>query len=140
VPDVKALIDQYFITMEWPFEAIDEGLWRCFFQGDIQLHDVFVSADEPGWVSFRSPVCPPVPEASRFAVYEHLLRLNALVPLTKFCVLDDGQVFAMIDLPVADLDFSEFRTAVETLVNHADAFDNEIFRLAGLEPSVAPQA
>jgi hypothetical protein len=134
------MIDQYFIAMEWPFQALDPGLWRCEFPGDIQTHDVFVSADEPGWVSFRSPVCPPVPESKRFAVYEHLLRLNALVPLTKFCVLDDGRVFAMIDLPVADLDFSEFRTAVETLVNHADAFDNEIYHLAGLEPTLAGDA
>lgn len=133
MPDLKNRIDEYFISLEWPFEALDQGLWRTAFPGDIQVHDVFVSTDEPGWVSFRTPVAPPAPAAARPALFEHLLRLNALIPLTKFCVMDDGRVFAMIDLPAEDLDYSEFRTAVQTLVNHADAFDNEIYKLSGLE-------
>ncbi|MEB3197287.1 MAG: YbjN domain-containing protein [Candidatus Sericytochromatia bacterium] len=129
---VAERIDRYFIELDWTFERIDDTLWRTSFPGDLQVHDVFVSADEPGWVSFRSPVCTQVPEQAKPALYERLLRLNALIPMTKFCVMEGGAVFAMIDLPTAELDYSEFRTAVQTLVNHADAHDNEIYQLCGM--------
>ena len=127
--DIAQQIDSYFIEMEWPFERIDEHLWRTQFPGDIQVHDVFVSTDEESWLSFRSPVHgAPAPECAP-ALFEHLLRLNALIPLTKFCVMENHDIFAMIDLPTGDLDFSEFRTALLTIVNHVDAYDNEIVQL-----------
>ena len=127
--DIHATIDNYFIEMEWPFERIDEDLWLTAFEGDIQTHQVFVSTDEEAWVSFRTKVADgPAPECA-VNLYEHLLRLNSLVPLTKFCIMENHDVFGMIDLPIADLDFSEFRTALQTLVNHVDAYDNEIHQI-----------
>ncbi len=122
-------IDNYFISMEWPFDRVDENLWHTSFPGDMQVHEVFISTDEESWLCFRSPVAKAPTEARRAALYEHLLRLNSLVPLTKFGVTEFGDIYAMIDLPTADLDFSEFRTALLTLVNHVDAYDNEIFKL-----------
>lgn len=122
-------LDQYFIDLDWPFERLDDTLWRTAFPGDMQVHEVFVSTDEPGWVSFRSPVCREVPVAVRARLYERLLRLNALIPMTKFCVMEGGEVFAMVDLPTHDLSYNEFKTAIQTLVNHADAHDNEILSL-----------
>lgn len=128
--DVAQLIDTYFIDMEWPFDRLDEHLWRTSFPGDIQVHEVFVSTDDPLWVSFRTRVtpAPPRPECTA-ALHEHLLRLNSLIPLTKFCITENHDVFAIVDLPTGDLDVSEFRTAVLTLVNHVDAYDNEIVRI-----------
>lgn len=127
--DIRNTIDSYFIEMEWPFDRIDEDLWQTAFEGDIQTHVVFVSTDEEDWVSFRTKVADgPAPECA-VNLYEHLLRLNSLVPLTKFCIMENHDVFAMIDLPTADLDFGEFRTAVLTLVNHVDAYDNEIHQI-----------
>lgn len=127
-------LDQYFIDLDWPFERLDDTLWRTAFPGDLQVHEVFVSTDEPGWISFRSPICREIPAEVRPRLYERLLRLNALIPLTKFCVMEGGEVFAMVDLPTHDLSFAEFKTALQTLVNHADAHDNEILGL------VAPSA
>ncbi|MEB3284941.1 MAG: YbjN domain-containing protein [Candidatus Sericytochromatia bacterium] len=127
-------LDQYFIDLDWPFERCDETLWRTAFPGDLQVHEVFVSIDEPGWLSFRTMVCREIPTAVKPQVYERLLRLNALIPLTKFCVMDGGEIFAMVDLPTDDLDYTEFRAAILTLVNHADAHDNEI--LAMCSPSL----
>lgn len=122
-------IDRYFIELEWPFERVDDTLWHTAFPGDIQVHDVFVSADEDDWLSFRSPVAKAPQADCRHKLHEHLLRINALIPLTKFCVMETGDIFAMIDFPTHDLSFSEFRTAVMTLVNHVDAYDNEIVKL-----------
>lgn len=122
-------IDRYFIELEWPFERVDDTLWHTAFPGDIQVHDIFVSSDETEWISFRSPVAPPPMPECRANLHEHLLRINSLIPLTKFCLMTSGDIFAMIDLPTADLDFSEFRTAVQALVNHVDAYDNEIVEL-----------
>lgn len=127
--DLANRIDSFFIEMEWPFERVDENLWRTAFPGDIQVHQVFVSTDEASWISFRSPVTKAPQNACAPKLFEHLLRLNALIPLTKFCVMENHDVFAMIDLPTADLDFSEFRTALLTLVNHVDAYDNEIVQI-----------
>jgi hypothetical protein len=127
--DLAQRIDSYFIEMEWPFERVDEHLWRTAFPGDMQVHQVFVSTDEPNWLSFRSPVTEAPKAGCAPKLYEHLLRLNALIPLTKFCVMENHDVFAMIDLPTEDLDFSEFRTALLTLVNHVDAYDNEILTI-----------
>ena len=127
--DIAQRIDSFFIEMEWPFERIDEHLWLTAFSGDLQVHNVFISTDEPEWLSFRSPVCKaPKPECAG-ALFEHLLRLNALIPMTKFCVMENDDVFAMIDLPTADLDYSEFRTALTNIVNHVDAYDNEIVKI-----------
>lgn len=122
-------IDSYFIQMEWPFERIDTTLWRTAYQGDIQLHVVFVSLDEDKWVSLRTLVgSAPRPEC-RGTVHEHLLRLNSLIPLTKFCTMENGDVFAMVDLPSSDLHFTDFQMAIKTLINHVDAYDNEIVSL-----------
>ncbi len=122
-------IENYFIQMEWPFDRVDESLWHTSFPGDIQVHEVFLSTDEDNWLCFRSPVAhAPAPDRQA-ALHQHLLRLNSLVPLTKFGVTDMGDVYALIDLPTADLDFSEFRTALQTLVNHVDSYDNEIFKI-----------
>ena len=135
--DVASLIDTYFIDMEWPFERVDAHLWRTSFPGDIQTHEVFVTTDDPQWVSFRTRVVPNPPRQECTAsLYEHLLRLNSLIPLTKFCVTDNHDVFAIVDLPTADLDLSEFKTAIMTLVNHVDAYDNEIVKICS-EPSHA---
>jgi len=43
--------------------------------------------------------------------------------------MENHDIFAMIDLPTADLDFSEFRTALQNMVNHVDAYDNEILKV-----------
>lgn len=127
--NIAEQIDNYFIAMEWPFDRVDENLWHTSFPGDMQVHEVFISNDEENWLSFRSPVAKAPTDAHKPAVYEHLLRLNSLVPLTKFGVTEYGDIYALIDLPTADLDYSEFRTALMTLVNHVDAYDNEIFKL-----------
>ncbi len=136
-------IDRYFIELEWPFERVDATLWHTAFPGDIQVHDVFVSADESDWLSFRSPVCKAPKPENRAKVFEHLLRLNSLIPMTKFCIMENGDIYALMDFPIADLDFSEFRTAVLTLVNHTDAYDNEIVKLceeASATSTLTPQA
>lgn len=121
-------IESYFIQMEWPFERIDDRLWLTQYQGDIQVHRVFVSLDEP-WLSFRSLVAPVPPAANKAKVYEHLLRLNSLIPLTKFSIMENGDIFGLTDVPTHDLDFSEFHTAITTMINHLDTYDNEIIAL-----------
>ena len=122
-------IDSFFIQMEWPFERIDDHLWRTAYPGDLQIHEVFVSLDEDTWVSFRSMVGKaPKPEC-RHKVFEHLLRLNSLIPLSKFCIMENGDIFALIDIGARDVHFTEFRTALQTLINHVDAYDNEILSL-----------
>lgn len=122
-------IDGYFIEMEWPFDQVDEHLWHTAFPGDLQVHEIFVSNDEDNWISFRSMVCR-APQASCVStMHEHLLRLNSLIPMTKFCIMENGDVFALVDLPVSDMNFSEFRTALTTIVNHVDAYDNEILKI-----------
>jgi hypothetical protein len=122
-------IDNFFIQMEWPFERIDNHLWVTRFPGDIQVHEIFISHDEENWITFRSVVCQAPRAGCERALQEHLLRLNGLIPLTKFCQMEDGSVFAMVDLPTADLDYSEFHVALTTLANHVDAYDNEIMVL-----------
>lgn len=130
-------IDSFFIEMEWPFERVDATLWRTAFQGDIQVHQVFVSTNEDAWLSFRSPVSPAPKAECANNLFRHLLRLNGLIPLTKFCVMENNDVFAMVDLPTVDLNFSEFRTALTTLVNHVDAYDNEIHKICATQDHVS---
>jgi hypothetical protein len=126
---VAQKIDNFFTQVEWPFERLDEHLWRTAFPGDKQVHELFVSFDGEDWLSFRTFVAPaPRPECA-LTLYTHLLRLNSLIPLTKFCVMENGDVFGLIDLPTADLDYSEFRTALLSLVHHTDAYDNEILAI-----------
>ena len=84
--------------MEWPFERIDDSLWRTAYPGDIQIHEVFVSLDEDKWISLRSMVNKAPKQECRFKVYEHLLRLNSLIPMTKFCIMENGDIFALQDL------------------------------------------
>ena len=129
MPTIADRIDSYLIQMEWPFERVDATLWHTAYQGDIQLHEVFISLDDERWVSLRSRVTKAPKDACRAVVFEHLLRLNSLIPLTKFCIMQNGDVFALVDLPSAGLDASAFRTALMTLINHVDAYDNEIISL-----------
>jgi hypothetical protein len=129
MPNIAERIDSYFIQMEWPFERVDTSLWHTAYQGDLQLHEVFVSLDEDKWVSLRSMVSKAPSKDCKNTVYEHLLRLNSLIPLTKFCIMENGDIFAMVDLPTADLHFTDFRMALQTIINHVDAYDNEILSL-----------
>ncbi|HEY9723197.1 MAG TPA: YbjN domain-containing protein [Oscillatoriaceae cyanobacterium] len=122
-------IERFLINLEWPHERLDETLWRTLYQGDLQLHEIFISADEDGCVSFRSRVCGAPKAESTLTVYRHLLRLNSLIPLTKFCIAASGDVFALLDLPTQDIVQDEFRAALTAIVNHVDHYDNEIIAL-----------
>ncbi|MDB5097749.1 MAG: hypothetical protein JWM80_2170 [Cyanobacteria bacterium RYN_339] len=128
MPTIADRIDSYFIQMEWPFERIDNTLWRTAFPGDLQIHEVFVSSDDV-WISLRSMVGRAPAAGCRAKVNELLLRLNSLIPMTKFSIMENGDIFALIDLPAFDLNYSDFRSAITNLINHVDAHDNEILAL-----------
>ncbi len=62
-----------------------------------------------------------------------LLELNRDMNMAKFSIDEDDDVVLSVEYPLADLDPSEVRDAVDVLSFYADKYFAEVAKLAGEE-------
>jgi hypothetical protein len=131
-------VDRYFREYGGPFERVDDMTWRSTFHGDAERvgqpsrrHFSFRVRLHGAWIGFLiSPYLVPAKEASVGALHERLLFLNHQMNMAKFALDETGQVALTVELPTENLDYSEFRDAIDALCYHADDLFEELSRLA----------
>jgi hypothetical protein len=113
----------------WPVEVLSESTLRSRFRSAERVFPVFVHVDneKPAYATFA--VIPfarlPVEEAGD-ALADRLLVLNREMNMAKFSVDEDGDVILSVEYPVAELDPSEVRDAVDVLSFYAEKYWPEV--------------
>src|SRR6185312_4217459 len=99
----------------WPVDVVSDVTMRSRFRSGDRVFPLFVHL-EPEYATFA--VIPfarlPADEAGDLLA-ERLLVLNREINLAKFSVDEDGDVILSVEYPLADLDPSEVRDAVDVL-------------------------
>ncbi len=115
----------------WPCDRINEDTWRSRFKTKKASFHFFVHVSPQGWLNFAVVPFLRSPEEAEQAdvLYQRLLELNHSLLMAKFSIDDDLDVVLSVEYPVADLDRSEFRDALNALVFYADKHYEELAKL-----------
>ena len=115
----------------WPVQRLSENSARSWFAGNTRTFPFFVHAD----LTYFTLLCVPYarlpadePRASK--LMDRLLHLNRELLMAKFSVDDDGDVVLSVEYPVAELDESEVRDALDALSHYADKHWEEVSSLS----------
>jgi hypothetical protein len=112
----------------WPVDTVSEVTLRSRFRSKDRVFPLFVHV-EPDLTHATFAVVPfvrlPAGEAGdRLA--DRLLVLNREMNLAKFSLDGDGDVILSVEYPLADLDPSEVRDAMDVLSFYADKYRDEV--------------
>ncbi len=124
-------IRDYFERYEWSYEQIAETDFRTGFRGDVSVFQIIVRIAE-NWVYFSiSPfIIAPHSAECEYKLHQRLLELNHEINMAKFTIDQDGDVILTVELPSANLDYSEFKDALGALAYYADDNYAQLFILA----------
>jgi hypothetical protein len=119
----------------WPLQRLGEGTARCSFRGEKRTFSFFVHHDG-SYVSMAAVpyLRLPAHDAQCQKLMDHLLHLNREINFAKFSVDDDGDVVLSVEYPLADMDPSELRDALDVLTFYADKYWAELDALASANP------
>jgi hypothetical protein len=133
-PEVEGFLTEY----GWPYERVDSATWRSGFRGQQSTFRVFVRLTE-NWIFFTIVpfVLAPRTERNERQLHRHLLRLNREINLAKFAIDEDADVVLTVELPVENLDYSEFKDALDALSYYADRHFLEVQALSQGETGAA---
>ena len=125
------VLGEYFEQYGWSYQQLDETYFRTVFRGDVSSFVIHIRIAED-WAYFSvAPfvVTPQEPECER-RLYKQLLRLNHEMNMAKFTVDSDRDVILTVELPIENLDYSEFSDALGALAYYADDNYAQVFVLA----------
>lgn len=118
----------------WPLERLGDATARCSFRGENRTFSFFVHLDG-SYVSMAAVpyLRLPLNDIQAELLMDRLLHLNREINFAKFSVDDDGDVVLSVEYPLADMDPSELRDALDVLTFYADKYWAELNELA-IEP------
>lgn len=113
----EATLARHLSALGWKAEPHGERTWHCAHatpEGDlhvfVRLTDNWVIASVVPFLQTRG--------GNSFELCRWLLRQNRDMFQAKFGIDDDGDVVLTVEVPTESLDFSELRSALESLVRH----------------------
>ena len=129
----------------WPVELVSEVTMRSRFRSGDRIFPLFVHLESVamGKPASGEPAAGPATDLTyaTFAVIpfarlptdetgdqlaDRLLELNREMNLAKFSVDEDGDVILSVEYPLADLDPSEVRDAIDVLSFYAEKYRAEV--------------
>jgi|HubBroStandDraft_6_1064221.scaffolds.fasta_scaffold157124_2 hypothetical protein len=114
----------------WPVDLLSDVTMRSRFRCGERIFPLFVHLED-AYMTFA--VIPfarlPIDEAGDFMA-DRLLALNREMNMAKFSVDEDGDVVLSVEYPLADLDPSEVRDAVDVLSFYAEKYRVEVAELS----------
>ena len=125
------LVEKYLKQLKRRFKRIDETTWLLTYRGEVNSFRLFVRLIR-SWILFTIypfVMSPESPEA-RLRLYAHLLGLNHHMNLAKFSLDEDSEVVLMVEFPTENLDYSEFKDALDILSYYSDKFYLDVLNLA----------
>jgi len=113
----EAALARHLGALGWNAEPHGEHTWRCVHatpEGDL---NIFVRLTE-NWVIGSIVPFLQTRGGNSFELCRWLLRQNRDMFQAKFGIDDDGDVVLTVEVPTESLDFSELRSAFESLLRH----------------------
>lgn len=134
-------INKYFEQYGWraTYDA-ETRAWHSGFRGESSSFNIIMHLTE-NWLYFAvGPFgsAPKDPECEK-RLHQHLLRLNNLINMSKFCLDEDGDVVLMVEVPRASLSYGLFEDALNALSYYADAHYKDLTQLS-TDPEYRPAA
>lgn len=133
------LVEKYLKRLKRRFKRVDETTWLLTYRGDASSFRLFVRLIR-NWILFTIypfVTSPDSPQA-RLRLYRQLLKLNHQMNLAKFSMDEDEEVVLVVEFPTENLDFSEFKDALDILSYYSDRFYLDVLNLARGEDSAEP--
>lgn len=125
-------IQAYFDQRGWSYQRLDDTHFQTGFRPQaLDPFSIYITL-APNWVYFAiSPFvqAPTEPECER-KLYRHLLHLCQQINMAKFSVDTQGDVMLSVELPRANLDYSEFSDALDALSYYAEDTYTAVHSLA----------
>ena len=113
-------------TDGWPVDVVSEVTMRSRFRSGDRIFPVFVHL-EAEYANFVVVPFAKLPADERGdALADRLLVLNREMNLAKFSVDEDGDVILSVEYPLAELDPSEVRDAIDVLSFYAEKYRAEV--------------
>jgi hypothetical protein len=110
----------------WPVDVVSDVTLRSRFRSGDRIFPLFVHL-EPEYATFAVIPFVRLPtDESGDLLAERLLVLNREINLAKFSVDEDGDVILSVEYPLADLDPSEVRDAVDVLSFYTEKYRAEV--------------
>jgi len=110
----------------WPVDVVSEVTMRSRFRSGDRIFPVYVHL-EPDYATFAVIPFARLPDdESGDVLADRLLFLNREMNLAKFSVDEDGDVILSVEYPLADLDPSEVRDAIDVLSFYAEKYRAEV--------------
>ena len=104
-------VEIYLDDCGFPFEAIDEGMWRVE-SADNNVDNIIVKYADP--ILFLRVKLAKVPQKNREAFYERLLQLNAGINHGAFALAEEDVILTDA-LEIENLDRNELQASVDSL-------------------------
>lgn len=118
----------------WPVDPVSETTLRSRFRGQSRIFPLFVHFERSHAIFAVIPFTHVPREAEESdPMVTRLLELNRDMNMAKFSIDEDDDVVLSVEYPLADLDPSEVRDAVDVLSFYADKYFAEVAKLAGEE-------
>ena len=110
----------------WPVDVVSEVTMRSRFRSGDRIFPVYVHL-EPDYATFAVIPFARLPtDETGDQLADRLLELNREMNLAKFSVDEDGDVILSVEYPLADLDPSEVRDAIDVLSFYAEKYRAEV--------------
>jgi hypothetical protein len=130
-------IVSYLQADGWPIEPLRDKAVRSSFRAETRAFTFFVHAEGAYLVLAVVPYLRlPVEEDTAQALMDRLLHLNNEMVFAKFSVDEDGDVILSVEYPMAHLNESEIRDALDVLTYYANTHWPEISEMGGPPPEV----
>ena len=126
ITSYKEMILDYLEQFEWVPENIqeteDQITITLIAHLDIKEVKILVKFSENShWIYFSALFLPSV-KRNYEEIYQKLLEINYSTTLTKFGMSPQKNIYALIELPLGSLDFSEFTSALRRLSNDINTY------------------
>lgn len=120
----------------WPVEPLRENTFRSSFRGEERSFPFFVHGETVYLVLAVVPFLRlPPDEDQAQRLMDRLLHLNREMMFAKFSVDEDGDVVLSVEFPLAHLDVTELRDALDVLTYYANRHFRDLVAL-GDDPQV----
>jgi hypothetical protein len=127
--EVRACLE----TDGWPTELVSDVTLRSRFRSGDRVFPLFIHVEagettpSPAYATFAVIPFARLPtDESGDLLAERLLVLNREMNMAKFSVDEDADVILSVEYPLADLDPSEVRDALDVLSFYAEKYRAEI--------------
>ncbi len=121
-----SLIMGYLKKFQWEPKIVEENEqgYHLVLVANIEIKeiDIHIKFSEQGrWIYFSSLFISKITKNFE-EIYQKLLEFNYETTLTKFGIDKNKAVYALIEFPISDLDYTEFQSALKRIVNDINRF------------------